>query len=86
MVYILINASGRNTTLPWRGQLIPQRLLKNRLKIIAVPKYIATLTEERESSWNNGYDESISMTKAFCIVHYQEDGGDCCVSDAFQAA
>lgn len=31
--------------------------LKNGLKIIAVPKYIATLTEERESSWNNGYDE-----------------------------
>ncbi len=31
--------------------------LKNGLKIVAVPKYIATLTEERESSWNNGYDE-----------------------------
>lgn len=31
--------------------------LKNGLKIIAVPKYIATLTEERESSWNYGYDE-----------------------------
>ena len=31
--------------------------LKNGLKIVAVPNYIATLTEERESSWNNGYDE-----------------------------
>lgn len=31
--------------------------LKNGLKIIAVPEYIAALTEERESSWNNGYDE-----------------------------
>ncbi len=31
--------------------------LKNGLKIIAVPEYIATLTEERPSSWNNGYDE-----------------------------
>lgn len=31
--------------------------LKNRLKIIAVPEFIATLTEERASSWNNGYDD-----------------------------
>lgn len=31
--------------------------LKNGLKIIAVPEYIATLTEERPSSWNTGYDE-----------------------------
>lgn len=31
--------------------------LKNGLKIIAVPDFIATLTEERKSSWNNGYDE-----------------------------
>ncbi|MDE5994463.1 MAG: glycosyltransferase family 2 protein [Oscillospiraceae bacterium] len=31
--------------------------LKNGLKIIAVPEYIATLTNERASSWNNGYDE-----------------------------
>lgn len=31
--------------------------LKNGLKIIAVPEYIATLTEERESSWNHGYDD-----------------------------
>ncbi len=30
--------------------------LKNGLKMIAVPEYIATLTEERPSSWNNGYD------------------------------
>lgn len=28
--------------------------LKNGLNIIAVPEYIATLTEERASSWNNG--------------------------------
>lgn len=31
--------------------------LKKGLKIYAVPEYIATLTEERKSSWNNGYDE-----------------------------
>lgn len=31
--------------------------LKNNLKIIAVPEYIARLTEERVSSWNHGYDE-----------------------------
>ncbi len=31
--------------------------LKNGLRIVAVPEYIATLTEERESTWNKGYDE-----------------------------
>lgn len=31
--------------------------LKKGLKIIAIPDYIAELTEERESSWNQGYDE-----------------------------
>jgi hypothetical protein len=31
--------------------------LKNKLKIYAVPQYIAKLTEERQSSWNKGYDE-----------------------------
>lgn len=31
--------------------------LKARLKIYAVPIYIAELTEERVSTWNNGYDE-----------------------------
>lgn len=31
--------------------------LKSKLKIYAVPEYIATLTEERASSWSNGYDE-----------------------------
>ncbi|MBQ8849449.1 MAG: glycosyltransferase [Clostridia bacterium] len=31
--------------------------LKKGLKIVAVPEYIASLTEERASSWNNGYDE-----------------------------
>lgn len=31
--------------------------LNKDLKIVAVPQYIATLTDERESSWNNGYDE-----------------------------
>lgn len=31
--------------------------LKKRLNIIAVPDYIATLTEERISSWNDGYDK-----------------------------
>lgn len=31
--------------------------LKKELKIYAVPEYIATLTEERDSSWNHGYDE-----------------------------
>lgn len=31
--------------------------LKKGLRVVAIPEYIATLTEERESSWNNGYDE-----------------------------
>lgn len=31
--------------------------LRNRLRIIAVPDYVATLTDERESSWNKGYDD-----------------------------
>lgn len=31
--------------------------LKKGLKIYAVPKYIAKLTEERVSTWNSGYDE-----------------------------
>lgn len=31
--------------------------LKHGLKIIALPHYIASLTEERASSWNSGYDE-----------------------------
>lgn len=31
--------------------------LKNGLKIIAVPEYIATLAENRESSWNEGHNE-----------------------------
>jgi glycosyltransferase involved in cell wall biosynthesis len=31
--------------------------LKKGLKIYAVPQYIAKLTEERASTWNNGYDE-----------------------------
>jgi len=30
--------------------------LKNKLKVYALPDYIAELTEERESSWNKGYD------------------------------
>lgn len=31
--------------------------LKKKLKIYAVPKYIAKLTEERESSWDCGYND-----------------------------
>lgn len=31
--------------------------LKKRMKIYAVPRYIAKLTEERESTWNEGYNE-----------------------------
>ena len=31
--------------------------LKNGLKIVAVPEYLATLNDNRESSWNHGYDE-----------------------------
>lgn len=31
--------------------------LKKGLKVVAIPKCIATLTEERKSSWNNGYGE-----------------------------
>lgn len=30
--------------------------LKRKLKIYAVPKYIAKLTDERKSTWNEGYD------------------------------
>lgn len=30
--------------------------LKKGLKIYAVPEYIASLSEERESTWNNGFD------------------------------
>ena len=35
--------------------------LNNKLKVYAVPDYIATLTEERDSSWNNGYDKKYIM-------------------------
>ena len=31
--------------------------LREKLKIYAVPQYIATLLENRESTWNHGYDE-----------------------------
>ena len=31
--------------------------LKNKLRVYALPDYIAELTEERASSWNTGYDE-----------------------------
>lgn len=31
--------------------------LRSRMKIYAVPKYIAKLTEERVSTWNTGYDK-----------------------------
>lgn len=31
--------------------------LKKGLKIYAIPQFIAKLTEERNSTWNNGYDE-----------------------------
>ena len=31
--------------------------LRHKLKIYALPDYIAELTEERESSWNKGYDD-----------------------------
>ena len=31
--------------------------LNKKLKVYAVPEFIATLTEERESTWNAGYDE-----------------------------
>lgn len=31
--------------------------LKKKLKMYAVPEYIAELTEERVSTWNNGYDD-----------------------------
>ena len=31
--------------------------LREGLKVIAIPEYIATLTEERESSWNKGFNK-----------------------------
>lgn len=30
---------------------------EEKLKMYAVPEYIAELTEERVSTWNNGYDD-----------------------------
>ena len=35
--------------------------LKNGLKMYSIPETIATLTEERESSWNGGFDERYVM-------------------------
>lgn len=35
--------------------------LINKLKIVAVPYYIATLTEERDSTWFKGYTEKLFM-------------------------
>ena len=39
--------------------------LKNKLKIYAVPVYIATLTEERKSTWKNKYDEKYLRDQGF---------------------
>lgn len=35
--------------------------IKNKLKIIAVPEYIAYLEEDRPSTWFNGYNEKLLM-------------------------
>ncbi len=35
--------------------------LKKKLKIIAIPQTIATLTEQRPSTWNSGYNEKYLM-------------------------
>lgn len=37
--------------------------LRRRLKIYAVPKYIASLTDERDSTWFTGYDEKYFRDK-----------------------
>lgn len=37
--------------------LFLHQCLKSGLQIVAVPEYIATLTDERESTWNSGYNE-----------------------------
>ena len=39
--------------------------LKNKLKIYAVPVAIATLTEERKSTWNAGYDEKYLVDQGY---------------------
>lgn len=39
--------------------------LKNKLKIYAVPIFIATLTGERESTWECGYDEKYIRDQGF---------------------
>lgn len=45
--------------------------LKNKLKVIAVPDYILTLTEERESTWFKGYDEKYfeDLGSSYCYLY-----------------
>lgn len=46
--------------------------LKKGLKIYAVPDFIATLTEERQSTWDCGYDEKYFLDQGalyYCISH-----------------
>lgn len=46
--------------------------LKKGLKVYSVPEYIATLTEERESTWDCGYDEKYFLDQGslyYCISH-----------------
>lgn len=39
--------------------------LKNKLKIYAVPEYIAELTEERKSTWNKGYNSKYFLDQGY---------------------
>ena len=39
--------------------------LNKKLKVIAVPKFIAKLTEERESTWLNGYNEKFLIDQGY---------------------
>lgn len=39
--------------------------LKNKLKIYAVPEYIAELTEERKSTWNKGYTSKYFLDQGY---------------------
>lgn len=56
-IYFNQNFGGGTEHCHGEDNLFLNACLKNGLKIVAVPEYIATLTEERASSWNNGYDE-----------------------------
>ena len=59
--------------------------LKKRLKVYAFPEYIASLTEERESTWNCGCDEKFFMDQG--VLYYYISHKLCyilCLQDAIR--